>query len=531
MLLLFTAADPARRPILQAEALVLLKSSLSLDPASSETCYHLSLLQASLRDVASALVSARKALELEPADVQSWHLLTLLLSAQKDYKGALKIAEVALAQAEADDEADSQAALKGAQAKSSRRKASPNGVANGFLSGGGDTIQVRSQLLSVDFPPRGKERAESIIGLMMTHNSLEEIVEGGEAAIEGQREIFEFFHTRVSDTANVTQPAPGRSLPTEESKVATQSKLSMLLHGGHKDPNAQSLSGMGQSGANLTRVQSTASSLQSHPKVLGAGPSGQAKSPSTTTLPPVHASEQIAAKADATAELGAVRAAYNAKREVALLGSLWLMSAASFRRSCKLDQCRVAIQEAEQLSAGNAEVWVQLALWFIETQDVSLAVNALYKALACDGANVAALIHLARLFLSNPTLRPATSHDATAPAVPRAGPQSHAMDGTRSRSIGATPKDLKSNSAYATAAEAAVSDEAQDLSSVSLAEGLLTSCTNSNGWDSPEAWLFLGQVCQRTNRSERARECFKYALGLEQSKPIRNLDLTLERCA
>lgn len=108
------------------------------------------------------------------------------------------------------------------------------------------------------------------------------------------------------------------------------------------------------------------------------------------------------------------------------------------------------------------------------------------------------------------------------------------MDGTRSRSIGGTPRTNDASpggarSHFDSAAEAATSTTTQGLAAVSLAEGLLTSLTNTNGWDVPEAWLFLGRVAARTDRAARARECLKYALSLEETKPIRPLAVAIQR--
>lgn len=51
-------------------------------------------------------------------------------------------------------------------------------------------------------------------------------------------------------------------------------------------------------------------------------------------------------------------------RTTKLLVDLWLMSAATFRRLGKLEECRGAISEAENVDADNADVWVQVRLLF-----------------------------------------------------------------------------------------------------------------------------------------------------------------------
>ncbi len=165
-------ADPVRRPVLQQEALAELTAATQLDDQSSEAFYQLAFLQAELRDVHSAIQSARKAVELEPADVESWHLLVLLLSAQKKYKDAFKIAEVALDECDKDDQ----------------------GISTGAANGSSPANFAGSQLLSVDYPPRPLERNESILRLMVTYNTLEELNDGVESAISGQKELFAYFH-------------------------------------------------------------------------------------------------------------------------------------------------------------------------------------------------------------------------------------------------------------------------------------------------------------------------------------------------
>jgi hypothetical protein len=42
------------------------------------------------------------------------------------------------------------------------------------------------------------------------------------------------------------------------------------------------------------------------------------------------------------------------------MSQLWLMSAATFRRSGKVEQAKGAIQEAEVRDEGNPGVWVQV---------------------------------------------------------------------------------------------------------------------------------------------------------------------------
>lgn len=151
-----------------------------------------------------------------------------------------------------------------------------------------------------------------------------------------------------------------------------------------------------------------------------------------------------------------------------LLQSLWLMSAATFRRWGKLDECRGAIREAELLDSDEPDVWVQFALYSLATSELEVAVESLSKALAFADRHVGAVVHLARIL--------------------------------------------------------------KEEGSLELAEGLLESLTEAEAWDVPEAWFLLSQIYEATDRAQRGRDCLIYALSLEQTKPLRPLRLTLPRC-
>jgi hypothetical protein len=55
------------------------------------------------------------------------------------------------------------------------------------------------------------------------------------------------------------------------------------------------------------------------------------------------------------------------RKERRLLSELWLMSAATFRRSGKIEQARGAIQEAEVRDEENPNVWVQVSDFFVSS--------------------------------------------------------------------------------------------------------------------------------------------------------------------
>ncbi|KAK0524032.1 hypothetical protein OC842_005954, partial [Tilletia horrida] len=547
-------SDRVRRPELQQEALNLLEISAQLDPNASETHYQLAYVQAEKRDIRAAVFSARKALELEPADVDAWHLLVLILSSQKDYKAALDLAEVALGEAETDDAADDLDGTVGNTNKPTTNGFGPTPTSAPIIS--------RSTLLSFDFPPKPIERSYAILRLMVTHNVLQEMVEGVDAAIEGQRNLFEFFHERVSTGAIAATALPHANADKAGEPRAAQfgntGRVSTFLHPNQKgsmrsNTSRESLiggSGASALGRSLSHLSpgnfspSRARSIYSNARGHGINPA--AAPTATVAEEDVDISDGIA-----------VRLFLHSKVESAMLVSLWLLSAATFRRAKKLADSRAAIQEAERLAPGSADVWVQLALYFNERNDISLAINTLYKALACAGNHVAASVHLARLFLSYPTKIPGTAQDAAA-VIEQAKTTSavHGEDvkkaanqekkATSEEKSAFEPSKAAASSAevgesikkvspaaekehFNSAADATTSTTAKEVSATSLAEGLLTSVTATNGWDVPEAWLFLSQVAQRTDRTPRAREYLQYALGLEDTKPVRPLNVALSR--
>lgn len=182
-----------------------------------------------------------------------------------------------------------------------------------------------------------------------------------------------------------------------------------------------------------------------------------------------------------------------------ILSKLWLTSAASFRRWGRMDECRGAINEAEEVAGEvDPDVWVQVGFrlnagqvirWYVrlmarnrasihtqyalylltskKPEDVERALLSLTKAVAIQTDHLPTIVIMAKIHL--------------------------------------------------------------DKGNVAITEGFLDVATQMNAWDSPEAWYLLAKVYEQTRRSERARECLVYALGLEETRPIRDLRGTLTR--
>ncbi|KAF9212984.1 hypothetical protein BGZ59_006073 [Podila verticillata] len=150
-----------------------------------------------------------------------------------------------------------------------------------------------------------------------------------------------------------------------------------------------------------------------------------------------------------------------------VLASLWLLSSSTFRRLDRMEEALKAIEEAERIDASNPDVWYQLGLLYAAQTDSETAQASYAKALALAPYHAASLARLGQSYL-------------------QAG-------------------------------------------SVEMAEGVLDTTTKSLGWNSAEAWFYLGKVFEASGRLARAKECLWYALDLEQSRPIREFADSLPR--
>ncbi|WRT63735.1 uncharacterized protein IL334_000658 [Kwoniella shivajii] len=171
--------------------------------------------------------------------------------------------------------------------------------------------------------------------------------------------------------------------------------------------------------------------------------------------------------------------------ESRILSNLWLMSAATFRRWGKLEQCLVAIEEAEVLDPENADVWVQLGLYHStinqhQTQsqhnasDKNNSTNLGIGGGLGDNSSEASFVKSLLLKPEHP------------PAI-----------------IGLSKLYFQTNQ-------------------IDLAESLLNQLTQESGWDIVEGWFWLGKISQVQGRSKRANECWQFALGLENSRAVRS---------
>ncbi|KAJ6524440.1 hypothetical protein DFH09DRAFT_1372181 [Mycena vulgaris] len=168
-------------------------------------------------------------------------------------------------------------------------------------------------------------------------------------------------------------------------------------------------------------------------------------------------------------------------RETRLESDLWLMSAATFRRLGKIEQAKAAIQEAEVKDEGNPAVWVQLGLYYVALGHTQHAIDAFQKALFINPDDVAASVHMCRLYL--------------------------------------TPEG-----------SSRTAEDEIDPNNVDLAAGMLAHLTRGPGWDVPEAWYFLAKAYGIQDRKDRERECLSLALQLSEQRGVRDVASAVGWC-
>ncbi|KAF9560412.1 hypothetical protein CPC08DRAFT_665457 [Agrocybe pediades] len=242
-----------------------------------------------------------------------------------------------------------------------------------------------------------------------------------------------------------------------------------------------------------------ASSIHSRRRLSSIAHSGEA-TPMDSPPPPPPPSLPSSSVKERDFQLQNQRSA----RENRLLSDLWLMSAATFRRLGKIEQAKGAIQEAEVRDENNPNVWVQLGLYYVALGFYQHAVDTLQKARFISPDDVAATVHLSRLYLDPNVTRKihSSSNDDHQPSAPLAS--THSMTGHQ-----------------------ALSTSSPDID---LAAGMLTQLTATRGWDVPEAWYYLAKAYGMQGRKEKERETLKIALELSEKRGVRELSSALGLC-
>ncbi|KAF8265291.1 hypothetical protein EI94DRAFT_1702610 [Lactarius quietus] len=511
-------------------ALSLLESSIQDHPSSSAH-FHLALAlykPIPARDLARAIENARTAVELEPDNVRYWHLLGLLLAASEDWRGAREVLEVG---ATLDDhswaaetpplpndtpdtvtigkQTDSLAGISSTD-NTSRPRSAPSLVSEEgstlterqhenetILDGQSHTLPSPAELLRPlpDHPPPSiTERFEHALQLRMTQLALTELIEGPEGTEEKWIEVFQWFAKRSPErdlSRRQWHPHPkwdaqastdDTEKEKEKDKSAGKKVQKMLKNRVHKEQRRITTigrkigHGVGRhsGGLNLRRTTSTPAELF---KTIGIDQiSYQASSIHSRRHSP-YASTNELVRPESPPPLPPLSVTPREKRERSrkerrLLSELWLMSAATFRRSGKLDQARAAIQEAEVRDEENPNVWIQVTVGTVHTAlgNKHRAVQAFNKALFIFPDSIPATVHLSHSYLT------LASKEGTS-----------------------------------------------DVDNIDLVAGMLSDLTQGPGWDVSEAWYFLGKAQGMRGMRDRERECLGFALNLADGRPLREL--------
>ncbi|BEI84707.1 hypothetical protein CcaverHIS002_0501080 [Cutaneotrichosporon cavernicola] len=497
-------ADRVERPKYQAQAINHLRRATMLDPSSARAFYHLAYAEASARSIQPALQAVREALELDDHSVPSWHLLALLLTASGDWEGALKACQTGVALWEADDEA--LAADDGDLPTVNGHGAAPP---HPLLSPEGSLVPPTPARV----PPSSRfRRLETVIQLRMTLNVVTEKLHGPDIALEQQQELFLFFSQRTEkgeraerrrsgtistrvpsmrgsiratprgspvpvsglSPAEVTvqPPSPPRGSPAQKSPVtphdyAVEDEPRRLHHKKSLLPKHLHVPSVARANSHSRSASMPSSTLRPDVVPRSRAASATSGSGAPSIAPTAVHSHYAGAGGRGPPPPPLKQVVRRSPEEERVLSDMWLMSAASFRRSGNLEQSLVAIEEAETRDPENPAVWAQLGLWNCAAGKAEDAQAAFTKSLLLRPDYPPGAVGVARLHV--------------------------------------------------------------EAGAVDLAHSLLSQLVQDRGWDVPEAWFALAKVCERQDRHARARECLLYALQLECTRTCRALPDALPR--
>ncbi|TIC72126.1 hypothetical protein E3Q00_04324 [Wallemia mellicola] len=381
------------RESLFGESLERIHKSLSLDPKNTTTLKLYSWVSDQVYNTDTAISALREALTIDSSDWEAWLRLANLLSA-KDTKGALDVV---------------QSALDLSEGTSSRN----------------DPLAPET-VSSI-------ERAHLIMKLLILENLLVEETIGVDEALSNQTKLFGYYSNNIPKSTKMTKlmeefsfyhPSERRvGKRTSDDDSAFNYPLKLSSSEGALAKRRHGL----ESSSSMVSQQSTNSSKQSsrrsrlhvpvphisvgsalgkfrskkHPRsVNGTAPSIQTAPNSdldlNKNLPRIRVSSVPNEKAKQNATNGTVdqnkltisSSASNVgvdvqdyeHRELNLLTELWLMSAASYRRSGDLEQAANALNMAEECGPTYCGVYVELAKQCVEQKELKSANEALIKA-------------------------------------------------------------------------------------------------------------------------------------------------------
>ncbi|KAG0014581.1 hypothetical protein BGZ81_000368 [Podila clonocystis] len=321
---------------------------------------------------------------------------------------------------------------------------------------------------------------EEYLGLRITQAALHDKIHGAESALEPQEALFALYTkifapepASVGDSLYDIQNIRRRDQSDVElgssSTIVGRPRAGSIL-------SVRSRSGASDIGHGLAAHNSSNLEI---PKpnyassITSIGSSGSKKN--KKLVPPAAATSNVGSTTlsksllvpPTTVQRPTTKSVQRVARANKVLASLWLLSASTFRRLDRMEEALKAVEEAERIDASNPDIWYQLGLLYAAQADRETAQASYAKALALAPYHPAALTRLGQSYLQ--------------------------------------------------------------VGSVEMAEGVLDTTTKSLGWNSAEAWFYLGKVFETSGRLSRAKECLWYALDLEQSRPIREFAESLPR--
>lgn len=317
---------------------------------------------------------------------------------------------------------------------------------------------------------------EDYLALRITQAALIEQVNGAEAALEPQEALF-VLYTKVFapepsslgeslyDIQNIRRRDQSDVEVNTGSTVVGRPRAGSILS--VRSKSGASDIGQGLGGSNSSNLDIPKANYAS--SITSIGSSGSKKR--GKLIPAAAAASGNAAQprsmlgAPVAVQRPTTKSVMRTARANKVLATLWLLSATSFRRLDRMEEALRAIEEAEGIDASNPDIWYNLGLLYAAQGDQETASVSFSKALALAPYHPACLTRVGQSYL--------------------------------------------------------------EAGSLEMAESVLDTTTKSQGWNSAEAWFYLGKVFEASDRLSRAKECLWYALDLEQSRPIRDFAVAL----
>ncbi|KAF9125976.1 hypothetical protein BGX30_000205 [Mortierella sp. GBA39] len=318
---------------------------------------------------------------------------------------------------------------------------------------------------------------EDYLALRITEAALIEQVNGAEAALEPQEALF-VLYTKVFapepsslgeslyDIQNIRRRDQSDIEINTGSTVVGRPRAGSILS--VRSKSGASDIGQGLSASNSSNLDIPKANYAS--SITSIGSSGSKKRSKLIPAAAAASGSSTLPKSLLSAPVAVQRpttkSIQRTSRANKVLATLWLLSASAFRRLDRMEESIRAIEEAEHIDASNPDVWYNLGLLYAAQGDQETASVSFSKALALAPYHPACLTRVGQSYL--------------------------------------------------------------EAGSLEMAESVLDTTTKSQGWNSAEAWFYLGKVFEASDRLVRAKECLWYALELEQSRPIRDFSVALQ---